>query len=230
MNGSGKTTLLSIVAGFKKHTRGELEVFGEKYGKDNVLSLRKRIGLVSSSFFDKYYTNESSLDIVLSGFLGTFCPGYEISDDQVVLAKEVLSHLNLKSKINYPFSLLSKGERQNVLIARAFVAKPELLLLDEPGTGLDMFARELMLKNIYELADKTNVTIIYVTHYPEEILDIFENCLLLKNGLVYSQGKTREIMDDEHLSNLLNCPVQVITQNMKFQVNLTIKSELNNLL
>ena len=160
MNGCGKTTLLSIVAGFKLHTQGRLEVLGEIYGTDNVLSLRKRIGWVSSSFFDKYYNEESSLQIVLSGLFGTFGPSYEVTDEQVVLAKELLIRLGLGDKIDRPFNMMSKGERQNVLIARALIAKPDILLLDEPGTGLDVFAREAMLSTVRELADETDVTVI----------------------------------------------------------------------
>lgn len=230
MNGSGKTTLLSIIAGFKKHTRGSLEVLGEQYGEDNVLSLRKRIGWVSSSFFDKYYSDESALDIVLSGLFGTFSPNFDLEDEQVLLAKKLLVHLNLGDKINRPFNMMSKGERQNVLIARALIARPEILLLDEPGTGLDVFAREKMLSIVRELADETNVTMIYVTHYPEEILDIFENCMLLKNGLVYTKGKTSEIMTSDRLSALLDYPVKVEHSNGKLQILLSVHAGISTLL
>lgn len=88
---------------------------------------------MSSSFFDKYYNEESPLKIVLSGLFGTFGPGYDVTDEQVVLAKELLTRLGLGDKIDRPFNMMSKGERQNVLIARALIAKPEILLLDEPG-------------------------------------------------------------------------------------------------
>ena len=230
MNGCGKTTLLSIVAGFKKHTQGKLEVLGESYGTDNVLSLRKRIGWVSSSFFDKYYNEESPLKIVLSGLFGTFGPGYDVTDEQVVLAKELLTRLGLGDKIGRPFNMMSKGERQNVLIARALIAKPDILLLEEPGTGLDVFAREAMLSTVRELAEETDVTVIYVTHYPEEILDMFENCMLLKNGRVYAKGKTEELMDTEHLSAFLDYPVQVNKLNGKMQIHLTVHAGISELL
>lgn len=230
MNGSGKTTLLSIIAGFKTHTHGNLEVFGEPYSTNNVLSLRKRIGWVSSSFFDKYYTKESALQIVLSGLFGTFAPGYEVTDEQVVLAKILLGRLGLGDKIDRPFNMMSKGERQNVLIARALIASPEILVLDEPGTGLDVFAREYMLSIVRELADETGVTIIYVTHYPEEILDIFQNCLLLKHGRIYAKGRTDELMTSERLSAFLEYPVKVTKQVGKMQIDLTVKAGITELL
>lgn len=230
MNGSGKTTLLSIIAGFKTHTHGSLEVFGEQYGIDNVLSLRKRIGWVSSSFFDKYYSKESAMQIVLSGLFGTFGLGYDVTDEQVVLAKTLLSQLGLADKIDRPFNMMSKGERQNVLIARALIASPEILVLDEPGTGLDVFAREYMLSIVRELADETGVTIIYVTHYPEEILDIFQNCLLLKHGRIYAKGRTEELMNSKQLSSFLEYPVEVAKPTGKLQIDLTVQAGLTKLL
>lgn len=230
MNGSGKTTLLSIIAGFKTHTHGSLEVFGQQYGTGNVLSLRKRIGWVSSSFFDKYYGKESAMQIVLSGLFGTFGLGYDVTDEQVVLAKTLLSRLGLEDKIDRPFYMMSKGERQNVLIARALIASPEILVLDEPGTGLDVFAREYMLSIVRELANETGVTIIYVTHYPEEILDVFQNCLLLKHGRIYAKGKTEELMNSKQLSSFLEYPVEVTKLTGKLQIDLTVQAGITKLL
>lgn len=224
LNGSGKTTLLSILAGFKKHTHGRVQVLGEAYGADNVLNLRRRIGWVSSSFFDKYYTEESALKIVLSGLSGAFGLDGDISDKQVVLAKALLGRLGLGDKIDRPFNMMSKGERQNVLIARALISQPEILLLDEPGTGLDVLARERMLGMVRELADETDVTIIYVTHYPEEILGIFANCMLLKNGRIYAKGKTADLMTMERLSAFLDYPVAVHRTGDKLQIGLDIHS------
>lgn len=101
-----------------------MTVLGQNYGEHNVLQLRKRIGWVSSSFFDKYFTKESALYIVLSGLSGTFGLDGDIKDEQIVLAKQLLTRLGLGEKINHPFHLMSKGERQNVLIARALICKP----------------------------------------------------------------------------------------------------------
>lgn len=115
--------------------------------------------------------------------------------------------------MNYPFDFLSKGERQNVLIARALMTNPELLILDEPCTGLDVFSREYLLSTIRDLAQTTDVTIIFVTHYTEEILDIFPNCLLLKNGRIYAKDHTDQIFTSERLSEFLNYPVTVNWQN-----------------
>lgn len=207
MNGCGKTTLLSIIAGFKGETSGRLEVFGETYNSENIFEHRKKIGWVSSSFFDKYLSWESAMDIVLSGVSGTLSLSKDITDDDVKRAKLLLKKLRLGNKMAQPFALMSKGERQCVLIARALISNPEILILDEPGTGLDIYAREYVLQAIADLAETTDMTIIYVTHYVEEILPMFDKTILMKDGYIVEQGKTSEMFDNNSISRLLGYPV-----------------------
>lgn len=230
MNGSGKTTLLSIIAGFKKHTHGDLEVFGETFEKNNVLYLRKRIGWVSSSFFDRYFSEESALNIVLSGLFGTFGIDFEIADADVVLAKNLLKRFGLEDKLDRPYSMMSKGERQNVLIARALIAQPEILLLDEPGTGLDVFAREAMLSAVQELATSLDITVVYVTHYLEEVVPLFEHCILLKNGRVYAKGRTDVLLTTEKLTKFLDYPAQIKNVDGKYFIDLSVRTDVATLL
>ena len=142
---------------------------GEEYTKDNILDIRKRIGWVSSSFFDKTYTQESVFDIVISALTGAMGRDFNVSNKDIAKARLLLESLGLKTKIDSSFTTLSKGERQNVLIARAFMTNPEIMILDEPATGLDVLAREVLLATIKELAENQNTTMIYVTHYPHEL-------------------------------------------------------------
>ncbi|MEE0435601.1 MAG: ATP-binding cassette domain-containing protein [Peptococcaceae bacterium] len=209
MNGSGKTTLLSMVAGFKCPTSGYLEVFGQPYTNENVFSLRRRIGWVSSSFFDVYYNKEPALDIVLSGLFGTFGVRGCVSDQDIRLAKHLLRELRLGGKINMPFYLMSKGERQNVLIARALITRPDILVLDEPSMGLDIYAREYLLNTVRALAEEQAVTILYVTHYPEDIQPFMNKTLLLRHGQVFAQGDTREMMTSLQLSDFMQEQITV---------------------
>lgn len=209
LNGSGKTTLLSIVSGYKMPTAGELKVFGVAYDDENILSIRKRMGWISSSYFDKYYTHESILTIVLSGLTGGFGIDGSVTAEDVIHAKALLKEWHLERKHDFPFSMLSKGERQNVLIARALMTDPDILVLDEPGTGLDVVAREMLLRKISELAEGSRKTIIYVTHYPEEILPVFDQGLILSQGKIVDRGKVEEIMSTERLSQALGTPLNV---------------------
>ena len=203
LNGSGKTTLLSMAAGYKMPTSGGLTVFGETYASDNLLALRRRIGLVSSSFFDQYYHNESALNIVLSGAVGALGLDFTLDDAVYKRALQLLDAVKLGERADHPYSAMSKGERQSVLICRALLGEPELLLLDEPCSGLDVTARERLLNTVRLLARQQKVTLVYVTHYTEEILDCFQKTLLLKNGKVYRYGESQDMFTPDCLSGFL---------------------------
>ena len=221
MNGSGKTTLLSMIAGYKSPTSGTLEVLGKQYDKEHIFALRKEIGWVSSSFFDKYYANETALRIVLSGLFGTFNIDYDVTDADVRRAKALLRELRMEGKMNRPFNSMSKGERQNVLIARALITQPKVLVLDEPGTGLDIRAREHMMNTVRALAESKKVTIIYVTHYPEEVQPFMNKTMLLKNGRAFAKGDTEAVLTSENLSILLDETVHV-AQNADGSVTMDV--------
>ena len=209
LNGSGKTTLLSIIAGFKEPTNGQLRVFGQAYSNDNILDFRRRIGWVSASFYDKLYTRESALDIVLSGKFGTLGIRGEVKDEDIRLTKRLLGELKLGDKGNRSFATLSKGERQNVLIARALFARPQILILDEPCTGLDLYNRAHLFAIIRELAEKSEITIIYVTHYVDEVLDIFKSALFLKQGMAAACGAVQTVFTSEQFTQLIDYPVEL---------------------
>lgn len=222
MNGCGKTTLLSIIAGFKGYTQGKLEVFGQAYNEENIFKLRKRIGWVSSSFFDKYLSWESALSIILSGVSGTLSMSKEIQDEDVKQAIALLKEFRLGGKIDQPFALMSKGERQCVLLARALISRPELLILDEPGTGLDIYAREYVLRAIDDLAKYSKMTIIYVTHYAEEILPTFDQTMLMREGRIYKVGKTADLFTNEIFSDFMDYQATVNQQEGAVSIKMDI--------
>lgn len=228
-NGCGKTTLLSTIAGYQNYAEGTLKVFGQEYRSDNILNIRKQIGWISSSFFDKNYRNESVLDIVLSSVFGTLGLDFHIEDTHIMKAKQLLSNLGLKTKMDAPFHLLSKGERQHVLIARAFLENPKLLILDEPCTGLDVLAREKFLYTIEQLAQGSKMTMIYVTHYPEEVLPVFDKCMLLRYGAAYHFGATKALFSDAVMSDFLNYPIHVEQSDDRYKFSLA-KSRLTSIL
>ena len=229
-NGSGKTTLISIIAGFKHYTAGCVKVFGENFSNDNILAIRKRIGWVSSSFFDKYYSKESALHIVLSGRNGTLGLDDDITLEDVWLAKTLLAELQLGDKINRTFDMLSKGERQNVLIARALIGGPEILILDEPCTGLDVYNRSYLFSTIEELSKEKHLSIIYVTHYAEEITPLFQKALLLKNGHIFAAGDTSAVFNDQTIGELLGYPVEIRQEDAFYRLKVETQSKLSQLL
>lgn len=203
-------------------------MLGEAYTPQNILDLRRRIGWVSGSFFDQKFTKESALDIVLSGLTGALGRDRSaVSLADVKQAKALLSELHIADKIYQPFHMMSKGERENVLIA-----EPEILLLDEPCTGLDIFAREHLLNTLRDLAENSNLTIIYVTHYTEELLlDVFKKTMLLRDGLVYAQGETSALFTSEVLSDFLGAPVKIAPRDYHgFEANVAAVSHVAQLM
>lgn len=202
MNGSGKTTLLSTIAGFNRYSSGEIKVFGNDLQGNQLINIRKRIGFVSNSFFDRYYSQEKAYDIVMSGLSGTLGVYKGINNDNLEKANIILNDMDMCEKAQQPFSELSKGERQKILIARALISSPDVLILDEPVTGLDVVAREQIMQLVSNLSNK-NITLLYVTHYTEEILDVFDQCILLKKGQIYSLGRTKDLFTEEIISAFL---------------------------
>lgn len=230
MNGSGKTTLLSIITGFKNYTDGKMRIFGEDITNENILTIRQKIGWVSASFFDKFYSKESALHIVLSGKSGSLGLDNSITLQDVRYAKELLEELQLGDYINHTFDMLSKGQRQNVLIARALFADPKILILDEPCTGLDIYNRSYLFYTIEALSKRKELTILYVTHYVEEILPMFDNVLLLRNGHIFAKGKTKALLNSEVMTRFLGYEVDMQTVNGEYNLHVQVDTSLIDLL
>ena len=112
--------------------------------------------------------------------------------------------MNCDHIIGRDFNVISQGEKQKVVIARALMAEPLILLLDEPCIGLDMKARESLLASISKLCRETKTTIIYVTHHIEEIVKEIDNAFLLKDGKSFLQGKKKKILNKGNLDKMFN--------------------------
>ena len=212
MNGCGKTTLLSILAGFRQQTQGELKVFGAEFTADNVLEKRQKIGWISSSFFDTKYRHERVRDIVLSGKFGTYGIDWDISSKDENRVKDLLTALGLEDKQHLSYDRLSKGQRQNVLIARAFMGQPEILLLDEPYSGLDVLAKARFMELLEKLMQNKDLTVLFVSHEINDVSKAFDNTLMLRNGRCFAQGKTEDLFQTANLSAFFQQSVEVGTK------------------
>ena len=182
---------------------GYVRILGEEYTTDNIFSLRRKIGLISSSFFGKIFSAESVLHVALSGLGNGLAIDRDIPSYYVKAAKHFLADFHLANHLDLPFNCLSKGEQQNVLIVRALLPNPRILLLDELTSGLDIVARRAVLQYLDELCKREEMTVINVTHYPSEISDFYTNCLLLRHGECYAQGLCKEIFTAPILSDFL---------------------------
>ncbi|AQU81089.1 ABC transporter ATP-binding protein [Planococcus faecalis] len=212
LNGAGKTSLLDLINAYFFPTQGKVTVLGLEFGKTYLAEkLRSRIGFVSASVQQKLPTHDNAYEVVLSGAfasLGLYQETTEAIDQQGV---DILHELGCLEYANRHYHSLSQGEKQRVLIGRALMANPELLILDEPTAGLDFIAREELLESIAAIAKKPNgPTIIYVTHHIEEILPEFNKILLLKAGRVFASGDTQKLVTSEQLSAFFELPVNVM--------------------
>ncbi len=193
-NGSGKTTLLSLLAGYNQLSAGSLMILGTSFAERSIFETRKKIGFVSTSFFDKYYRNESVSDIMFSALSGTLGVRSGITATIVKRAKEELAFFGLEDKFQVPYRTLSKGEQQKILLARAFLQNPEILLLDEPASGLDADSEQQMKKLVREKTRQADLTLLYVSHHPYEFGDVFEKCMILEKGKMKASGLTKEVL------------------------------------
>lgn len=215
-NGSGKTTLLKIACGYLWPTSGRVLRLGQELL--DLIELRRSIGWISSSMIADIPPTDSALETVVSGRLGQFGLKTFIefgpSDEDFEVAAAELERMRCQDLTDKPFGVLSQGERQQVLIARACVARPMLLVLDEPCAGMDPGVRERFLAWLEErLNDECRMTndecqdpsprpstppaTILVTHHIEEIVPAIKNTLIMSAGRVYAAGPTRDIITRE---------------------------------
>lgn len=221
LNGSGKTSLLNIINGYNWPTSGKVRVLGHRFGEYDLRELRKEIGWVSTSLQQRLYGKETALAIVLSGkfaSIGLYEQPQEADKEKAV---QLLTFLGCETLVHQTYDTLSQGERQRVLIARALMASPKLLILDEPCTGLDIFAREQLLQMIEKIANQPDApTLIYVTHHIEEILPCFNQTLLLKAGEVFEAGHTEEILTSDRLSRFFDVPIKAERRDQRTWVSI----------
>jgi len=216
-NGSGKTSLLSALTGYLMPTRGEISVLGETYGQSDWRELRKQIGLVSSSVRQMMADDEPALETVASGKYAMIDFWGRVSRAEKTQALKLLRQVECEYLAERPWRVLSQGERQRVLIGRALMARPRVLILDEPCAGLDPAAREHFLQFIQRLGSKKNSsTLVLVTHHVEEIMPVFTHLLLLKEGRVLASGKKTAVLNSKNLSRAFNVRMKLQTTGDRY--------------
>ncbi|HXI83569.1 MAG TPA: ABC transporter ATP-binding protein [Verrucomicrobiae bacterium] len=223
-NGSGKTSLLNALTAYLSPTAGTIEVLGERYGESDWRELRKRIGLVSSSVRQMMADDEPALETVVSGKYAMIDYRGEPSTADRKHATQILKSIECSHIARRPWRVLSQGERQRVLIGRALMANPPLLILDEPCAGLDPVAREHFLQFLQKLARrKSGPTIILVTHHVEEIMPALSHVLLLKAGGVLAQGTKTEVLTSESLSRAFGSRAGLAHKNGRYTMSIATK-------
>ncbi len=201
-NGAGKTSLLRIAAAAEHPSSGIAFVLGERLGRVDVSELRARIGLSSSALAQRVPGDEVVRDLVVSAgyaVVGRWRERYEEVDYRRAI--DMLESLGAEHLADRSYGTLSEGERKRVLIARALMTDPELLLLDEPAAGLDLGGREELVARLTDLAaDPDAPALVLVTHHVEEVPPGFTHCLLLSEGQAVAAGLLPDVLTAENLS------------------------------
>jgi iron complex transport system ATP-binding protein len=221
-NGSGKTSLLRALTGYLPPTAGEIRVLGETYGRFDWRDLRTRIGLVSSSVHQMMETNdgETALKAVISGRYAQIGYWGEIRPGDRRAAAAILRRIEARALRDRPWRFLSQGERQRVLIGRALMASPKLMILDEPCAGLDPVAREHFLQFLRRLARTRGApTMVLVTHHVEEIVAMFSHVLVLKSGRVLAAGPRGRVLTSATLSSAFQAPVHLTRERGRYSLS-----------
>lgn len=210
LNGSGKTTLLNLLCGYIWPTSGQISVLGHKFGEVDLRELRKSIGWVSSSLQERLHGNEKAQNLVVSGKFASIGLYEKPTEADYEQASALMEQLRCGHLLDRTYQTCSQGEKQKLLIARALMAAPRLLILDEAANGLDFISKEGLLDSISELAKQPDApSMIYVTHHTEEILPIFSHSLLIRRGEIFAQGKTQEVLNSDQLSDFFEMPVDL---------------------
>ncbi|WP_396187640.1 ABC transporter ATP-binding protein [Citricoccus sp.] len=210
-NGAGKSTLLQVASTRMHPTTGMVGILDEVLGAVDVFELRPRIGLSSAALAQQLPDGETVLNAVLTaswGVMGRWNETYDTVDEE--RARRLIWQWGLSGYEERRFGTLSEGERKRVLVARALMTDPELLLLDEPAAGLDLAGRETLVRALTRLAsDLAAPALVLVTHHVEEVPPGFTHALLMRQGRVVAAGPLEQTLTEDHLSTAFGLPLKV---------------------
>ena len=209
-NGCGKTSLLKAITGYLSPSQGEVSLLGKVYGEADWRDLRLRVGIVTSALQASIPAAETALETVVSGRYAQLDLWARPTRADAAGARRLLRFVGAAPLAQREWAHLSQGERQRVLIARALIARPRLLILDEPCAGLDPVAREEFLWFVEGLAGRRGgPSLVLVTHHAEEIMPAFTHALLLREGRVFGSGPKGRVVTTRALTGAFGARIAV---------------------
>lgn len=209
-NGAGKSTLLSFASAQVFPTSGTVDILGSRMGRVELAALRRLIGHVNPRH--PLRSNLTIREVVLTGLTGTVerPMRWEPAPEDVVKADAQIAEVGLTSRADAGWKVLSQGERGRALVARSLIAEPQLLLFDEPTTGLDVAAREQLLETIDALSLRSpELSTLLVTHHLEEIPETTTHAALISEGRLTAAGPIAEVLTSEQVSAAFDHPIEV---------------------
>lgn len=210
-NGAGKTTLLHLAAADSHPSEGIVEVLGEKLGNTDMRALRESIGLVDARTSRAIPARRPVFETIESGAFNSIAIQHQrLDDSHRRRAEELMDVVGLKDLATRAFGECSQGERQRVLLARSLMPRPELLLLDEPASGMDLPSREQLVSALASMATvDPGLTTVTVTHHLEEVPPTATHGLLIKDGRILASGPIGEALSSANVSDCFDLPIEV---------------------
>ncbi|WP_240812234.1 ABC transporter ATP-binding protein [Brevibacterium linens] len=209
-NGAGKSTLLSFASAQVFPSSGTVDILGSRMGRVDLAALRRLIGHVNPRH--PLRSNLTVREVVLTGLTGTVerPMRWEPANADTAKADAQIAEVGLGSRADAGWKVLSQGERGRALVARALIADPQLLLFDEPTTGLDVAAREQLLETIDALSLRSpELATLLVTHHLEEIPETTTHAALISDGRLTAAGPIAEVLTSEQVSAAFDHPIEV---------------------
>jgi len=218
-NGSGKTTLVQVASTNLWPTSGTVRVLGSTIGRIDARELRRRVGYASAIQEPAFDPTLSARDVVMSARHGALAPWWHPFDDaDRSRAEELLDRLGVGWLADRQIGLLSTGERRRVQIARALMPDTELLILDEPAAGLDVGAREMLVRDLGRLAALDRpAAIVLVTHHVEEIPDAFGHALVLASGRIGAAGSIEAVLGGPAPAVAFGVPLRIARRDGRYR-------------
>ncbi|MGG1514930.1 ATP-binding cassette domain-containing protein [Paenibacillus oryzisoli] len=207
-NGSGKTTLLELMNGYEFPSRGSVTVLGNRFGQCDVREVRKKIGYISQSLFEKLNLSDPVQEVVATGEYAFLRFYQDIPQEVKDKALDMLKHVRIPHLADQPLGSLSQGERKKVMLARSLMMTPSILILDEPAAGLDLYEREKFLTDVNELSQQ-QITVVYVTHHIEEIMPLFTHVAIIEQGELIASGRKEDVLTPENLLKAFGVSVSI---------------------
>lgn len=215
-NGSGKTSLINFLYGYSSPTSGEIIIFGKKHGEFSLRELQKKIGILESSHQEKRLQRTLTVrDILATGLLSTIGLYADLANWQLEKLESMIRE-NPWLNPEQNFESLSAGEKKKILLLRALINEPEVLILDEPCSSFDMHAREDFFQLLNEYYTKRKFTSILITHRVDEIPSFYTHAFLLWKGECIAQGKIQEVFTEKNLSKTFELNLHVTRMYGKY--------------
>ncbi len=212
-NGSGKSSIIELINRNIYPIVGDetnLRIFNKEH--IDIWELRKRVSTVNTDIKNRINPYIKIFDLIMSGLYGTYCLPPKKSDRDIFIVDKLIKKMKLDNLSQKCFSYLSDGEKQIVLIARALVNNPEILMLDEPTSNLDYKSKFYVIDKINELS-KLNTKIICITHDISMITKIYNRILMIKDKIIIADGKQNEVLNNKNINKLFDIQINLVKED-----------------